>query len=231
MIIKGLQKFTLIDFPGKLACTIFTFGCNFRCPYCQNPELVVDDGRKPINESWILKFLQQRRSFLEGACVSGGEPTIQGDLIDFLAKVKRIGYSVKLDTNGSNPKMLKEALEGGLVDYVAMDIKAPLKKYDEVARVKVDREKIKESIRVIRNLAPNYEFRITAVPGLLTNEDYHEIGRWLRGAKNFYIQQFQGAKTLDRSFTGRKPLSNGALIEIQKTLSKYFRSCKVRVSS
>lgn len=228
MIIKGLQKFTLIDFPGKLACTIFTFGCNFRCPYCQNPELVIDDGREPISESWILNFLHRRRGFLEGVCISGGEPTIQGDLIDFLTKVKRIGYLVKLDTNGSNPEILKEAIEGGLVDYVAMDIKAPLRKYDEVARVKVDKGKINESIKVIRDLAPDYEFRVTVVPGLLTNEDFHEIGKWLMGAKNFYIQQFQGAKTLDKRFTGRKPLDGEALIEIQKTLSKYFKSCKVR---
>lgn len=228
MIIKGLQKFTLIDFPGKLACTIFTFGCNFRCPYCQNPELIIDDGREPISESWILNFLRQRRGFLEGVCISGGEPTIQGDLIDFLIKVKRIGYLVKLDTNGSNPKVLREAIEGGLIDYVAMDIKAPLRKYDEVARVKVDKGKINESIKVIRDLAPDYEFRVTVVPGLLTNEDFHEIGKWLMGAKNFYIQQFQGAKTLDKEFTGRKPLGEEALLKIQKTLSKYFKSCKVR---
>jgi len=228
MIIKGLQKFTLIDYPGKLACTIFTFGCNFRCPYCQNPELIIDDGQKPISEAWILNFLYQRRGFLDGVCITGGEPSIQPDLLEFLHEVKRIGYSIKIDTNGSNPDLLKKAIKEGVIDYIAMDIKAPLEKYSEVVRVNVEKEKIKESIRIIKSLAPNYEFRTTVVPGLLNKEDFRKIGMWLKGVKKFYLQQFQGKKTLDKSFEGRAPLEKRELIEIKKILSKYVEFCGVR---
>jgi pyruvate formate lyase activating enzyme len=228
MIIKGLQKFTLIDYPGKLACALFTFGCNFRCPYCQNPELIIDDGKKPISEAWILNFLYQRRGFLDGVCITGGEPSIQPDLLEFLHEVKRIGYSIKIDTNGSNPDLLKKAIKEGIIDYIAMDVKAPLEKYSEVVRANVEKEKIKESVRIIKSLAPNYEFRTTVIPGLLSKEDFRKIGVWLKDVEKFYLQQFQGKKTLDKSFEGRAPLEKKELMKIKKILSEYVKFCGVR---
>ncbi|MEM2843086.1 MAG: anaerobic ribonucleoside-triphosphate reductase activating protein [Candidatus Bathyarchaeia archaeon] len=228
MIIKGLQKFTLIDYPGKLACTIFTFGCNFRCPYCQNPELIMDDGRKPISTAWILNFLYERKGFLDGICITGGEPTLHQDLLEFLHEVKQMGYLIKIDTNGSNPEVLKKAIKNGIIDYIAMDIKAPLKKYSEVVRVKVKEEEIKKSIEIIKNSGLDYEFRTTVVPDLLNKEDFNEIGKLLKGTKRFYLQQFQGKKTLDKNFEGKTPLEKKELEEIKKILSKYVNFCGIR---
>jgi pyruvate formate lyase activating enzyme len=228
MIIKGLQKLTLIDYPGKVACTIFTFGCNFRCRYCHNPELVFDDGTKPIEEGEIFKFLSERKGFLDGVCVTGGEPTLHKDLPHFLAKIKGMGFLTKLDTNGTNPKMLKHLIDGGLLDYIAMDIKAPLEKYEKVVRVKVNEENIKRSINLIRESGIDYEFRTTLVPELLNKDDILAIGRWLQGAKRFYIQQFRGIKTLDKNFVSKKPYSEEELEELCDILKPFVEHCRVR---
>ena len=132
MKIKGLQKQTLLDYPDKLACTIFIFGCNFRCGFCHNPELIVEDGREEIKEDYILDFLKERKGFIDAVCITGGEPTLNNDLPNFIRKVKELGFLVKLDTNGSNPEMLKQLIDDNLLDYIAMDIKAPLEKYDSM---------------------------------------------------------------------------------------------------
>jgi pyruvate formate lyase activating enzyme len=139
-----------------------------------------------------------------------------------------MGYSIKIDTNGSNPDLLKKAIEEKVIDYIAMDIKAPLEKYNKVVGVNVEKEKIKESVGIIKSLAPDYEFRTTVVPDLLNKEDFNEIGKWLKGAKKFYLQQFQGKKTLNKSFEGKKPLEKKELIEIKKILSKYVEFCEIR---
>jgi len=227
MIIKGLQKLTLIDYPGRVACTLFTFGCNFRCPYCHNPELVIDDGSPPIPEDEILHFLNERKSFLDGVCITGGEPTLHKDLPEFIGKIKKIGYSVKLDTNGTNPDMLKLLIDEGLVDYVVMDVKAPLEKYEYVVRAKVDIDKIIKSIEIIRAF-PEHEFRTTVLPELLSREDILNIARQLKGARRFFIQQFKPSKTLDKAFLGKQAYLVEDLKKIRDEIKVFFEICEIR---
>jgi pyruvate formate lyase activating enzyme len=227
MIIKGLQKQTVLDYPGKLACTIFTFGCNFRCGYCHNPELIADDGRPKISQEEILQFLDERKGFLDGVCITGGEPTLNSDLPEFIGKIKEMGFLVKLDTNGSNPKMLKELLDRNLVDYIAMDIKAPLDSYEHVTNVKVNVKDIEESACLVRSL-PNYEFRTTAVPGLFNEEHAKKIGEWLDGSKGFFLQNFRGIKTLDSVFLEKKPFSKEELEKFCSILKPHFDRCEIR---
>jgi len=227
MIIKGLQKQTVIDYPGKLACTIFTFGCNFRCSYCHNPELVVDDGRSEIKEGEILEFLKNRKDFLDGVCITGGEPTLNENLPDFISKIKKLGFFVKLDTNGSNPEMLKGLIEKKLVDYIAMDIKAPLEFYENIANVEVNKDNIQKSVDLIKKMK-EYEFRITVVPGLFNEKYAKMIGEWLKGSKKFFIQQFRGIKTLDRGFVGKKSFSKEELMNFCNILKPYFETCEIR---
>jgi len=227
MKIKGLQKQTVIDYPKKIACTIFTFGCNFRCSYCHNPELVIDDGRPEIKKEVILEFLKNRKGFLDGVCITGGEPTINKDLPDFISKIKELGFLVKLDTNGSNPEMLKELIEKKLVDYIAMDIKAPLEFYENIANVKVNRKNIQKSIDLIKKMK-EYEFRITVVPEMFDGKQAKSIGEWLKGSKRFFIQQFRGIKTLDKNFINKKAFSKEELTDFCNILKPYFETCKIR---
>jgi len=227
MLIKGIQKQTILDYPGKLACTIFTFGCNFRCGFCHNPELIVDDGRPEIKEDEILGFLKDRKDFLDGVCITGGEPTLNKDLPDFISKIKKLGYLVKLDTNGTNPKMLEELIRKNLVDYIAMDIKAPLEFYEKVTNVKVNKDDIQKSVDLIRKFG-NYEFRITVVPGLFDEDSARKIGEWLNGSKDFYIQQFRGIKTLDKNFVGKKPFSKEELEKFCNIMRPYFKNFETR---
>lgn len=227
MKIKGLQKQTVLDYPGKIACTVFTFGCNFKCSYCHNPELVIDDGRPEIKQEKILEFLKNRKEFLDGVCITGGEPTLNKELSEFISKIKKLGFLVKLDTNGTNPKMLEELIEKKLIDYVAMDIKAPLEFYEKITKSKVNKEDIQKSVNLIKKMK-EYEFRITVVPGLF-NEKYAKlIGEWLKGSKRFYIQQFKGIKTLDKSFVNKKPFSKEELIKFCNILKSYFETCEIR---
>jgi len=227
MKIKGLQKQTLIDYPGKIACTIFTFGCNFRCSYCHNPELIVDDGRPEIKDDDIIEFLKERKGFLDGVCITGGEPTLNKDLPEFISKIKRLGFSVKLDTNGTDPEMLKELIDKKLIDYVAMDIKAPLNFYELIVNAKVNKNDIQKSIDLIRKIK-DYEFRITVVPGLFDENHARMIGEWLKGSKRFYIQQFRGIKNLDKSFEGKKPFTEEELERFCIVMKPYFEKCEIR---
>jgi len=227
MIIKGLQKQTIIDYPGKVACTIFTFGCNFRCSYCHNPELVIDDGRTEIKKEEILEFLKNRKDFLDGVCITGGEPTLNKDLPEFISRIKKLGFLVKLDTNGTNPKILEELIEKKLVDYIAMDIKAPLEFYENTTNVKVNKNDILKGVDLIKKMG-EYEFRITVVPGLFNEKYAKSIGEWLKGSKRFYIQQFRGIKTLDRKFVDKKPFSKEELINFCNILKPYFKTCEIR---
>jgi len=227
LIIKGVQKLSLIDYPGRVACTLFTFGCNFRCPYCHNPELVVDDGTPPVPEGEVLRFLEERKGFLDGVCITGGEPTLHDDLPDFIRRVKGLGYSVKLDTNGTNPEMLRGLIVEKLVDYIAMDVKAPLEKYESVVRVNVDASKIAESVEIVRAF-PEHEFRTTVVPELLRREDIVAIAEWLRGARRFFIQQFKPTKTLDKTFLEKQVYQAGELEKICGEIKLFFEVCKIR---
>ena len=193
MLIKGLQKLTLLDFPEKMACTVFTFGCNFRCPFCHNASLVLSDRADDtrITEEEFFAFLQKRKGILEGVCVTGGEPTLQPDLLPFLRKIKELGYAVKLDTNGYQPDVLKAAVETGLVDYVAMDIKNSLARYGETVGIPhFDTAPIEESTAYLMEGHIPFEFRTTLVKGLHTPEDLSQIGEWLHGEEAFFLQGF-----------------------------------------
>ncbi|MBS3098559.1 anaerobic ribonucleoside-triphosphate reductase activating protein [Candidatus Woesearchaeota archaeon] len=230
LLIKGLQKTTLIDYPGKVAATIFVGKCNFRCGFCYNKDLVVDYDKLPtLKEEEILDFLKSRKKWLDGVCISGGEPTMHKELPEFIKKIKEIGLLVKLDTNGVNPSMLRELIDKKLVDYVAMDIKGPLDKYSITAGVKVDKEKIKESVDILMKSNVDYEFRTTVVPGLLDNGDFEKIGKWLKGAKRYFLQQFKpDKKCIDKSYADKKPLPAGKLEEFKKILNPYFEEVGVR---
>jgi pyruvate formate lyase activating enzyme len=228
MIIKGLEKTTLIDYPEKVACTIFIFGCNLRCPYCHNPELVVEDSTPEIDQEEILKFLEERKDFLDGVCITGGEPTIHKNLPDFLKKIKQLGFSIKLDTNGTDPDAVEQLIKDRLIDYMAMDIKAPLEKYEKIVKAKVDLEKIKKSVEIIRNSGLDYEFRMTVPPDFFDENDFVKIGKWLKGAKRFYLQQFRGIKTLDKKFVGKKPVSKEELERFCNVLKPFFEHCEIR---
>jgi pyruvate formate lyase activating enzyme len=229
LVFRGLQKTTLIDYPDKIASTLFLDNCNFRCPFCQNPTLVLRQEQTTITEQQIIEFLKQRKKFLDGVCITGGEPTMHVELPAFAKRVKELGLLVKLDTNGSNPDMLKQMIDEGLVDYVAMDIKAPIERYDYVAKVTVNKEAILESVRIIRRSAPAYEFRTTVVPTLLREQDLLAIGRWLRGSKFYAIQQFQNdIPLLDPEFQQVKPYSREELLKFAELLKPYFQRIEVR---
>ena len=222
---------TLIDYPGKIAATVFTVGCNFCCPFCHNPELVDPKKTKKqprVGEAELFDFLATRQGLLEGVCITGGEPTLQADLPNFIRKIRDLGYLVKLDTNGSNPGMLEQVLADGLVDYVAMDIKAPLEKYKEVVGSSVALEEIQRSVELIQRWATDYEFRTTVLPSLHSAKDLLSIGRWLQGAKKYYLQQFQPSKCLDDNFLGEKPYKLDKLVKVCNSLKVFFDECGIR---
>ncbi|HDN97846.1 MAG TPA: anaerobic ribonucleoside-triphosphate reductase activating protein, partial [bacterium] len=177
MKIGGLTKTSLIEYPGMISAVVFTQGCNFRCPYCHNPELVEPSLSNPkIPEDEVIDFLKRRKKYLEAVVITGGEPCLQEDLIDFIVKLKEIGYMVKLETNGSFPEVLSKIIERKLVDFISMDIKGPLDKYDIIAGVKVDISKIKESISLIMDSGIDFEFQTTVVKSMLEEKDFEKIG-------------------------------------------------------
>jgi pyruvate formate lyase activating enzyme len=228
MLIKGLQKHTLIDYPGKIAATIFLFGCNFLCPYCHNPGLIDKEKAqelKTYGEQEILNFLEERKDFLEGVCITGGEPTFSPELSEFLRKIKQLDYKIKLDTNGSNPDMLKKLIDDKLVDYIAMDIKTSLGKYNIITSI--DIEKIKESINIIKNF-PEHEFRTTIVPGIVSKEDIIKIGKTLKGARLFSLQQFRAENCLNESFNEKEPYSEQELEEMKKSIESFFEKVEIK---
>jgi pyruvate formate lyase activating enzyme len=229
--IGGLQKTTLIDYPGRISCTVFLIGCDFRCPWCYSSELVLPEKIKlqpRISEKEFFNFLKERKGLLEGIVICGGEPTIHKDLPDFIKKIKELGYLIKLDTNGSNPRMLKQLIAEGLVDYVAMDIKAPKEKYDKATGVKVKIRDIEKSIDILKQGKIEYEFRTTVVPTIHLKEDVIEIAKWLSPAKKYFLQNFRPEKTINPEFEKIKPYPEDFLIEIQKEISPYFEVCEVR---
>ena len=190
MLIGGLQRSSLIDYPGIISAVVFAQGCNFRCPYCHNPELVYpDEYRTPIPENDVLLLLKKRRRLLDGVVISGGEPLLQKDLGPFLKRVKAIGYRVKLDTNGSLPDLLSAVIQERLVDFIAMDIKAPFRKYEAVAGVRVNTDAIKESIRLIVQSGVKHQFRTTKADILLDDKDIEEICKCVGNAACYVVQQ------------------------------------------
>lgn len=191
MIIKGLQKLTLLDYPEKTACTVFTGGCNFRCPFCHNASLVTKLNSDEISEHDFFNFLNKRRNILQGVCITGGEPTLMPDLKDFIIKIKSMGYLIKLDSNGYRPDVLKELIENNLIDYIAMDIKNCESKYSLTTGIAdIDMNIIKESIHLIMNCGIDYEFRTTIVKELHSPSDIEEIGNLIKNAKKYFLQSF-----------------------------------------
>ena len=192
MIIKGLQKTTLLDFPGRVACTVFTGGCNFRCPFCHNAALVLQPANvTSIDEQEFFTFLRKRTGILDGVCITGGEPLLQPDIISFIKKIKELGYRVKLDTNGSRFELLKQIIDEGLIDYVAMDIKSSPEKYAECIGLEGACDDIFLSIQYLMNCGIDYEFRTTVVRELHTKEDIINAAQYIKGAKRYYLQAFK----------------------------------------
>ncbi|MBQ4601569.1 MAG: anaerobic ribonucleoside-triphosphate reductase activating protein [Clostridia bacterium] len=190
MKLGGLQKLTLLDFPGKTACTVFTVGCNFRCPFCHNASLVRGSVGE-LSEEEFFKFLKKRQGLLDGVCITGGEPTLHPDLEEFITKIKELGYAVKLDTNGTAPDTLKSLVEKGLIDYVAMDIKNSRQKYLATSGVTKDLlGNIEESVKYLLEDHIPYEFRTTVVFPLHEKADFYDIGEWIKGTKNYFLQNF-----------------------------------------
>lgn len=221
--IKGLEKFASRDFPGHISSTVFVGGCNFRCPFCHNADLVLNPGRLPsLDLNLFLGYLDSRRGWLDGLCLSGGEPLLHED-IEVLARViKDRGFLVKVDTNGSFPDRLEYLISQGLVDYLAMDIKAPLGRYAGVVRADVDTGKIQHSVELIRNSGLPYIFRTTVVPGLLDRSDLLEIAAWLKGSSCFQLQQFVPQNTVDPAFLKVEPYPAGKLRLWAEELKPYF---------
>ena len=198
MNIQGLQKLTLLDFPGHTACTLFTGGCNLRCPFCHNVPLVLDpNGEAPFSEAEIFAFLEKRRGILDGVAVTGGEPLLQKDLPDFLRRVKAAGFLTKADTNGCFPDALRALLDEGLLDYVAMDIKNAPEKYAAACGLEeMDLAPVRESVRLLLQSGIDFEFRTTVVRELHTVADIEAIGRWINGAPRYYLQAFKDSGIL-----------------------------------
>lgn len=190
MKISGLQKLTALDYPGRIACTVFTPGCNFRCPFCHNAALVTQAQPDSMDEDEVFAYLRKRWGVLDGVVITGGEPLLQSGLEDFIRRVKELGYLVKLDTNGSLPKPLEALLKAGLLDYVAMDIKNSPGKYPLSCGADVDISAVDESVKLLMNSGVDYEFRTTVVAQLHSDEDFTAMGDWILGAKRWYLQNF-----------------------------------------
>lgn len=197
MKICGLQKTTLLDFPGRVAATLFTGGCNFRCPFCHNSGLLSGDAEAAYSVREILQFLEKRKRILEGVCITGGEPTLQPDLEDFIRDIRSLGLAVKLDTNGYRPDVLKALCQKGLLDYAAMDIKAGRDRYETAAGVcGLDMKRIDESIRFLLEGHLPYELRTTVVRGIHEAEDFRQIGPWIKGCRRYFLQAFKDSEDI-----------------------------------
>ena len=229
-MIAGLQKMTLLDFPGKVACTVFLQGCNYRCPFCHNSELLSRQGEPLMDTGTLLSFLKGRKGLLDGVCVSGGEPTLQPDLAELLRSVKTLGYAVKLDTNGSRPEVLKRLVAEGLVDYMAMDVKNSPARYDEsTGLAKADLSAVEESLRFLMSGAVAYELRTTVVSQLHSEADIDEMGAWVASLgtpKKWFLQAFADRDTV--AYAGLSAPSDEEMLLFRTCLSKYAAQAAIR---
>ncbi len=230
MIIGGLQKTSLLDYPDKVAAIIFTAGCNFRCGFCYNSNLVTHtDQVKIIPEKEVLDFLSSRKKKLDAVVITGGEPTLQPDLPQFIKKIKALGYLVKLDTNGTNPAMLSVLIDSGLIDYIAMDIKGPLPKYAKIVKVNIDTDRIRESIEIIKNSSLPYEFRSTILPALHSREDLLAMSELIAGANRYFLQKFMPVASLnDPAFRSLPSFTDAEMNELAKLCLANVKQCQVR---
>jgi len=214
MIICGMEKFSMVDYDGYIACTVFTKGCNFLCPFCHNSSLVTGEAAE-IPEEEVFDYLTKRKGLVDAVCITGGEPTLQKGLKEFIIRVRALGYKVKMDTNGTRPEVLRELLAEGLLDYVAMDIKSDFEGYPQVICVDDPRlvEKVKESVEVLKNSSIEYEFRTTAIAEYHSDANFAKIAEIVRGAKRFFVQKFKD---------GENNLTQGLLHELPEEDAKRF---------
>ena len=240
MIIGGLEKLSILDYPDHLAAIIFTQGCNFRCHFCYNPKLVLsregedekykkEKGFSPLSTEDLFLFLRKRFGRLDGVVITGGEPTLHPDLPFFISEIKKMGYDVKLDTNGTNPKMLKGLIASKLIDYIAMDLKAPFDKYEETVSAQVICDDLEKSVKMIIRSGLPHEFRTTVVPGLLEKEDFKVMGEIIKGADNWYLQKFKSDTDLvDSNYRGKKSYSDIEMNKFAEIGRKAAGVCEVR---
>lgn len=228
MKIYGFQKLTLLDYPGELACTIFTGGCNFRCPYCHNePFILPAPTLPPLDETQLFLELKNRKKLLTGVCISGGEPTLHTDLIEWIKKIKDLGYLVKLDTNGSNPNLLSYLIQENLIDYIAMDIKNCLSAYPSTIGLEIfDEQAIKKSAALLLQSQVSYEFRTTLVSNFHRKEEITEISFWLKGAEKYYLQPYQDSPNVNGH--GLYAPKKEALLEFQSILQNTIKQVFIR---
>ena len=235
MLINGLQKLSLLDYPGRLAATVFTGGCNLRCPFCHNAPLVLrpNEGER-ISEKEVLSFLEKRRGILDGVCITGGEPLLQEELADFIVKVRELGFLVKLDTNGTFPERLSSLIRRGLVDYVAMDIKNSFEKYPQTVGIpNFNPAPVFESAALLIRGSLPYEFRTTLVRAFHAEEDIENIGRAIRGAKNYFLQNFEDSGDLvgfsdPASFVPLGGFSEPEIKHFRDILARYAENVGIR---
>ena len=227
MQILGLNRTTLLDYPEHVAATVFTGGCNFRCPFCHNMDLVLGEVEPALSTEDFFAFLEKRKGILDGVCITGGEPTLQKDLPDFIRGIRDKGYLVKLDTNGYRPKVLEELLRENLLDYVAMDIKSSVENYPRVTGMAdLDVTGIQESVSLLKSAGIPYEFRTTVVKGLHRIDEFDEIGRWLQGAEAYFLQAFrENEKVPDKSLSS---FSEAEMREMKQLAEHYIERVELR---
>ena len=240
MIIGGLEKLSILDYPDHLAAIIFTQGCNFRCHFCYNPMLVLprkgedeknikEKGFSELSTKNLFLFLRERFGRLDGVVITGGEPTLHPDLPEFIKKIKKIGYDVKLDTNGTNPDMLNQLIKEKLIDYIAMDLKAPKEKYEATVNVPVNYKNIEKSVKMIIKSGLPHEFRTTVVPGLLDKKDFIKMGEMITGTQNWFLQVFKSDTDLVNSaYKGKKAYSRKQMQEFVELGRTAAGVCKLR---
>ncbi len=230
MFLGGIQKLSLLDFPGVVACTVFTAGCNLRCPFCHNAGLVVPEQlpAEALDPEEVLAFLKKRRGVLDGVCITGGEPLLHPETPEFMKKLRDLGYRVKLDTNGSFPERLGEVIRDGLADYVAMDIKNGPSRYAETAgTAQVPQERFEASKQLLMSSGMDYEFRTTVVRGLHTEESLLEAAEWIRGARAWYLQQFRDSGNLIGG-SGLSAFSEAEMQQLLASVQTVFPGAKLR---
>lgn len=228
MIFGGFIPFTLIDYPKRAACVVFTIGCNFRCPYCHNPELVDETVDCTYTEEFILEFLKKRKGILDGVVITGGEPTMHPDLTDFIRRAKALGYFIKLDTNGTNPALLNDLLVNKMIDYVAMDVKAPLDQYARTVGRPVDVAAMQQSIALLSTTQCAHEFRTTVVKSLISPADVEDIAKSIAGARAYYIQKFTPNNILNSQLMKKISYTEDEYEEIRRRASQYVKLCALR---
>ena len=228
MTIKDLRKLSLIDFPPHKTCVVATAGCNFRCQFCQEPELVLTPEKLPTIENDVFyDFLRKNKPWLDAVCITGGEPTINQDLPEHMAHIKALGYLIKLETNGTNPDMIEKLIDQKLVDYIAMDVKTTLEKYETIVRVPVNQADLKRTTALLIASCVAYEFRMTVVPTLIEEQDFHVIGQWLCGAEHFYLQQFSNKKCLKRALQSLGQFPYATVEKFRDILQQYIKHVEI----